>query len=124
MPRSPSPVHTRRLPAMSLLAACMFAAPSAFAQYDPGASADLGANYGQIALSQSVLDNTRAIEKGKAKPGANASRNNGTGLSDAQYRALLAEYDLRVRRDGQESANAWAREMGRRESERRKAAQR
>jgi hypothetical protein len=57
--------------AVLLLAALVFA-PAASAQWDPGASADLGQGYGMNALSQSVMTNTfnttgRPRTKAKAK---------------------------------------------------------
>jgi hypothetical protein len=44
---------------------------SASAQFDPGASMDLGAGYGQIALSQSILTGTRqtGAAAGASRPG-------------------------------------------------------
>ena len=43
----------------------LFAA-QVFAQFDAGASMDLGAGYGQIALSQSIMTGTREIGSGNA----------------------------------------------------------
>ena len=44
----------------------LFAA-QVFAQFDAGASMDLGAGYGQIALSQSIMTGTREIGSGNAR---------------------------------------------------------
>jgi hypothetical protein len=42
------------------------AAGPVMGQYDPGASMDLGAGYGQIALSQSIMNGTRDVGEGHA----------------------------------------------------------
>lgn len=46
------------------IAFLLVAAAPAAAQWDPGASGDLGAGYGQTALSQSILSNTRDAGSG------------------------------------------------------------
>lgn len=88
---------------------------SAMAQYDPGATLDLGMGYGQNALSQSAMrnasDNLRESESRKDDNYA------GSGKSrDAHLAELRGEYARRVAADGAASANAWASEMGRRDA--------
>ncbi len=45
----------------SSILAALFCAPAAQAQWDPGATLDLGTGYGQTALSQSILSGTRHL---------------------------------------------------------------
>lgn len=85
------------------------------AQYDPGATLDLGMGYGQNTLSQSAMrntsDNLRDSESRKSDDYA------GSGKSrDARLAELRGEYARRVAADGVASANAWASEMGRRDA--------
>lgn len=87
----------------------------ATAQYDPGATLDLGMGYGQNALSQSAMrnvpDDTAAGASGADDDYA------GSGMSrDARLKKLREEYASRLVSDGAASANAWATEMGRRDA--------
>ncbi|HVI99948.1 MAG TPA: hypothetical protein VM657_12875 [Sphingomonas sp.] len=54
-----------RLLLLTMTGAALFAAAPAYAQIDPGASADLGAGYGATALGSATMDGTRAIGDGK-----------------------------------------------------------
>ncbi len=71
---------------------------------------------GSNAFSSS-MDRVIAPKDGKKKadPRAPISRTGST--QDARMQALQAEYMRRYREDGEVSANAWAREMGRRDAE-------
>ena len=125
-----------RFAATAIAAAAVLALP-AFAQFDPGASADLGVGMGQTAMSQSILSGTRRLsapEGRSAAPRARAHRGtapsttatvpgSARGPSPEQVRArgeqLRPEYERRLRTDGKASADSWlartAYEMGRRE---------
>ena len=101
---------------LALVVLCVSAPLSfAMAQYDPGATLDLGMGYGQNALSQSAMrnasDNLRDSESRERDDYA------GSGKSrDAHMAELREEYARRVAADGVASANAWASEMGRRDA--------
>lgn len=114
---------------------------SAFAQYSPDASVDLGVGYGATALGQSTLDGTRRLgTKGKssnelsptmksycaqwpnesvcrADSARAAPRNQRAAPSQDRIAELTArlepEYKRRVRRDGKVSADKWLGETAR-----------
>lgn len=99
---------------------------AAFAQYSPDATVDLGTGYGQTALSQSMLGNTRNIgttAKSSALRSAIRTQSPASGSqSHEQARAAIApEYKRRVRVDGQASADRWlaqaARALGQRDGQ-------
>lgn len=114
--------RTRRhcLPMLALLA---LAAPlAAHAQYSPDATMDLGAGYGQTALSQSVLQGTRGIDARKDPAGTgngSASSRDFIARRNAARASIEPEYRMRVARDGKASADAWlartARALGERD---------
>lgn len=89
-----------------------FAAAPAVAQvaYDP-------VWLGQSAVGQSAMDNARENTRNTARKSTTtrtpAKRTAATVLSPAERKRLEAEYTVRVKRDGQASANAWAQAMGR-----------
>lgn len=86
----------------------------ASAQWDPGATQQLGMGYGQNAMSQSALRNTEADLADSDKPSRGYA---GSGLSRRErLLALEDEYLQRLERDGADSAKAWAFEMGRRDA--------
>ena len=98
---------------------------AALAQYSPDATVDLGTGYGQTALSQSTLSNTRDIGATKSSPSessasrtASAARNLQTQSLDRELAWITPEYKRRVRTDGQASADRWlaqtARALGQR----------
>jgi hypothetical protein len=101
------------------LCGCLMLPSAAYAQYAPDATMDLGTGYGQTALSQSVLDGTRAIgEKSSARQSrTGALRPQPSAAEMAEIRRRIEpEYNRRVRIDGKASADRWlaatAREMG------------
>lgn len=113
------------------------ACPPVSAQYEGGATADIGAGYRDQMLQDLVRSNT--VPKPKRADGsptdARRSRNpsspvdsrNGRPLTarqssamrDARMREIRPEYERRVRTDGKASADQWlmrtAREAGRRD---------
>jgi hypothetical protein len=97
---------------------------AALAQYAPDATMDLGTGYGQIALGQSILDGTRAIDKdrqaGPQVPVGQAGHPSRAQMQ-AMWKQLEPEYLRRVQADGKASADAWlaatARELGRRDGQ-------
>jgi hypothetical protein len=112
------------------LCGCLVLSAAAHAQYAPDATMDLGTGYGQTALSQSVLDGTRAIgEKSSTRQSrAGALRPQPSAAEMAQIRRRIEpEYHRRVRIDGKASADRWlaatAREMGLRAGRAARAAQ-
>lgn len=86
----------------------------AAAQWDPGASQQLGMGHGFTALSQSTMGNAMQREDDEAD-GAAVQRM-AVEADDARLAALALEYARRVRRDGREQADAWAFSMGRRDA--------
>jgi len=102
-------MRTYRAARLSFACAAVFAF-AASAQYSPDATMDLGTGYGQIALGQSVLDGTRAIDgKSQDLPARSTVR-----PSQAQMQAIAnqlePEYRRRVQADGKASADAWLRQ--------------
>lgn len=98
-----------------LLLGALIAPSLVYAQWDSGASQQLGMGHGFTALSQSTMRNAMdaTSEATQVKDYA------GSGMTrDARLAALRTEYVERVREDGQESADAWAFEMGRRDASR------
>jgi hypothetical protein len=102
-----------------MLCGCLLMSSAASAQYSPDATMDLGTGYGQIAMSQSILNGTRTI--GKKSSGALQSRPGSLQQPSAaemaaMQRLIEPEYKRRVRVDGKASADRWlaatAREMG------------
>lgn len=101
-----------------MASACLLLSSAACAQYAPDASMDLGTGYGQIGMSQSILDGTRAIDgktsprQAQTQPAAQPSRAD----MAAMWKRIEPEYNRRVREDGKASADRWlaaaAREMG------------
>lgn len=98
------------------------------AQWSPDVSVDLGVGMGQMAVGQSIMQGTRNIGADKAGrndgsarsgAGATAAPRPSQEMIDAHLKALRPEYEHRVARDGQSSANQWlgemARELGRQE---------
>lgn len=116
IPAQQQAMGLRRTSRLAMVLLCASAPLSlAMAQYDPGATLDLGMGYGQNALSQSAMRNTsenlRDSERRKDDDYA------GSGKSrDAHLAELRGEYARRVATDGAASANAWASEMGRRDA--------
>ena len=115
IPAQQQAMGLRRTSRLAMVLLCATAPLSlAMAQYDPGATLDLGMGYGQNALSQSAMRNTsenlRDSERRKDDyAGSGKSR-------DAHLAELREEYARRVAADGAASANAWASEMGRRDA--------
>ena len=111
--RAMGPRKTGRL-AVALL--CASAPLSlALAQYDPGATLDLGMGYGQNALSQSAMRNTADNPRDSSRRKDDDYAGSGKSR-DAHLAELRGEYARRVATDGAASANAWASEMGRRDA--------
>ncbi|MGH8819144.1 MAG: hypothetical protein ACREX5_21290 [Achromobacter pestifer] len=83
---------------------------SAFSQYAPDATMDLGTSYGQLALGQTVLDGTRSLDKkSRAQPqppAGNAGRASRLEM-EAMWRRIEPEYLRRVQADGRVKADAW-----------------
>lgn len=106
---------------ITLACAALLLSSAAYAQYSPDATVDLGTGYGNIAMSQSVLGNTRQIGNNK-QPLLKNSQSLRQGAQPtaadmaAMRRMIEPEYYRRVRADGKASADAWlaqtAREMG------------
>lgn len=93
---------------------------TASAQYAPDASADLGTGHGQIALGQSALDGTRALDKqntSKQKPAKKQATQPDRARMLVLMRSVEPEHTRRVREDGEASAKRWlarkARDLGR-----------
>lgn len=99
-----------RAPRLATACAAALASAAACAQYAPDATMDLGTGYGQIALGQSVLNGTRAIDGKSREP----STRNAVRPSQAQMQAIARqlepEYRRRVQADGKASADAWLRQ--------------
>jgi hypothetical protein len=71
---------------VAVVAVVLVSAAPAGAQFDPGATADLGAAYGDLALSDSILENTGDRRSGSGgKPG---KRKRSTKPTAAQLRTL------------------------------------
>lgn len=111
-------------PLFATACAALLSSGIASAQYAPDATMDLGTGYGQIALGQSILDGTRAIDKQRqAGPQGPAGRAGHPSRAQVQalWKQLEPEYLRRVQADGKASADAWlaatARELGRRDGE-------
>ena len=105
------------LPAVIAIERRSFPAPwsLAMAQYDPGATLDLGMGYGQNALSQSAM-RSAAKDLPEPHPGKDDDYASSGKSRDEHLAALRREYARRVAADGVASANAWATEMGRRDA--------
>lgn len=87
---------------------------TARAQWDPGATQQLGMGHGQNAMSQSALRNAADSGQSRDQPIRGYA---GSGTSRRErLLALEAEYLKRVERDGEDSAKAWAFEMGRQDA--------
>jgi len=101
--------------ALPILAACAAAATApVLAQWDPGATQQLGMGHGQNAMSQSALRNAADLGEASDRPIRGYA---GSGMSRRErLLALETEYRQRVARDGVESAKAWAFETGRRDA--------
>lgn len=114
-------VH-RRIVSMRAVVVLVVAtgAAVAHAQYDAGATLDLGMGYGQGALSQSAMEiNARETRRRAGIEDADRAESDyaGSGMTRAErLEALREEYLRRVRSDGSASADAWAFEMGRRDA--------
>jgi hypothetical protein len=119
----------------------LLAPGGALAQYNPDASANLGARYGSMTLGQSILGGTRDIGRKPSAgrqglspqmqdycrrwPNEGVCRANAphpapavdTSRRDELMRQIAPEYERRVRLYGKASADEWlaatAREMGR-----------
>ena len=108
----------------AIACAALLFSGAALAQYAPDATMDLGTGYGQIALGQSVLDGTRAIDKdrqaGSQMPAGQAGHPSRAQMQ-AMWKQLEPEYLRRMQADGKASADAWlaatARELGRRDGQ-------
>jgi|GEM_PF-1407547 len=110
------PVRWRRNGRVALALLCASAPWSlAMAQYDPGATLDLGMGYGQNALSQSAM-RSAAKDLPEPHPGKDDDYASSGKSRDEHLAALRREYARRVAADGVASANAWATEMGRRDA--------
>lgn len=85
------------------------------AQWDPGATAQLGAGHGFNALSQSTLRNAYAEPKDSEAEAAHALA---VTQAEALWQQLQPEFRQRLQRDGEGNAMAWLRhtafELGRR----------
>jgi hypothetical protein len=70
---------------MALRSACitvtllLLSSAPALAQWNPGFTASLGCGYGNIALSQSILSNTRALNDSRAAASGAATNAGGAG---------------------------------------------
>lgn len=89
---------------------------AAFAQWDPGASQQLGMGHGFTALSQSTMRNAMQLEDDEDGTGDGEVARPGPVPDAARTRALAREYVRRVERDGRAQADAWAFEQGRRDA--------
>jgi hypothetical protein len=127
------------LTCLAIAAALRFPGPAALAQWSPDASAGLGAGYGGTALGSSVLQGTRQLGRGTGQGSAglsptmrqycarwpergvcrgNRARAGEAGPRTAASQARMAEhqarlrpeYEARLRRDGQASADRWLRD--------------
>lgn len=88
----------------------------AAAQWDAGASQQLGMGHGFTALSQSTMRNAmQAEDDGEADADAVAEAAD-TPARGARLDALAREYAERRARDGRVQADAWAFERGRRDA--------
>ena len=86
------------------------------AQWDAGASQQLGMGHGFTALSQSTMRNAmQAEDDGEADADAVAEAAD-TPARGARLDALAREYAERRARDGRVQADAWAFERGRRDA--------
>ena len=87
------------------------------AQWDAGASQQLGMGHGFTALSQSTMRNAmQAEDDGEADADAVAEAAD-TPARGARLDALAREYAERRARDGRVQADAWAFERGRRDAQ-------
>lgn len=87
------------------------------AQWDAGASQQLGMGHGFTALSQSTMRNAmQAEDDGEADADADAEAAD-TPARGARLDALAREYAERRTRDGRVQADAWAFERGRRDAQ-------
>lgn len=131
-------MQTTRVFRQAALIISMCSATGGWAQYDPGATGNLGAGMGSAALGQSVLSGTRRIQPnaavtqpgGPVLPGNSASGRAGVGpasgkspfdaLDPQTRRRLEAEYRRRIQTEGKRGADRWlqqvARETGRRDA--------
>ena len=83
---------------------------SAFGQYAPDASVDLGTGYGQLALGQTVLDGTRSLDKrsrAEPQPPSGSAGRASRAEIEARWRRIEPEYLRRVQAEGRASADAW-----------------
>lgn len=88
------------------------------AQWDAGASQQLGMGHGFTALSQSTMRNAmQTEEEGEADADARAAEAADTLARGARLDALAREYAERRTRDGRVQADAWAFERGRRDAQ-------
>lgn len=97
----------------------LLASGAALAQWDPGASQQLGMGHGFTALSQSTMRN--AMQTDDDDDGvdgeAEAAPVQDAAARRARLDALAREYVQRVERDGRVDADAWAFERGRRDAQ-------
>ncbi|MDC7808225.1 hypothetical protein PQS31_15525 [Luteimonas sp BLCC-B24] len=90
----------------------------AVAQWDAGASQQLGMGHGFTALSQSTMRNTMQTEEDvEADADARAAEAADTPARGARLDALAREYAERRTRNGRVQADAWAFERGRRDAQ-------
>lgn len=109
-------LHQLRARRGALCALMLLPAAMAGAQYDPGATLDLGMGYGQNTLSQSAMRNMD--KDSRDKDSRDEADYAGSGMTrEARLDVLRKEYARRVAADGAASANAWATEMGRRDAQ-------
>ncbi len=103
-----------------LCAACFAFMPgSLLAQWDGGASQQLGMGHGFTALSQSTMRNALSADaNSEADENQDAVQEEDDQARVEHLDALRQEYASRVSRDGAAKADAWAFEMGRRDASR------
>lgn len=92
----------------------VLACGASVAQWDPGASQQLGMGHGFTALSQSTMRNAMQLEDDEDD--ATLAQPEVVEADDARIAALAREYAQRVQRDGREQADVWAFSMGRRDA--------
>ncbi|MDR7194688.1 hypothetical protein [Luteimonas terrae] len=98
----------------AIVVSSIWAAAPTFAQWDPGATQQLGMGHGQNAMSQSALRNAADLDGASDRPIRGYA---GSGMSRRErLLALEAEYLERVARDGVDSAKAWAFDAGRQDA--------
>jgi hypothetical protein len=124
-------MQTTELFRHALLAIVAGSATVALAQYDPGATGNLGSGMGAAALGQSTLSGTRRIKPdaaltppGGRLPSAGSGPGRGAAgapprtsavdaLDPSTRRRLEAEYARRIQTDGKPAADRWVRQIAR-----------